>query len=367
MKIYTFLFLIILNFNNVHSQKHLLNITNLQPIVKDNKFPEIHYNKNLRVEEKINTSLQLEYLEHLPNVFKSNPFEKVMYDEKNCCSYVSFYEWKKNTTPKNILSIVINGEGSGAYPEEFECYNNFDLRTGNQILLTNIFTKKGKEEIAKTLNQKIKNSIQKFLYEIKDSIKNNNLDKDEKERIEEQITMYEDCIQNVDDNNLEYAEYYFEKDSLIFIRGRCSNHAMRAIDDLYTFKNSFSYKELEKDLSIYGKNLINGSSENKISVNPETKFYKGKINNKYAITATITNIDSDNVVEMYYWYDKVKIPIEWSGKFKNMHFSLTEYNQDFIKEMPLAIIEAQLIDNKIIGTWKNNETKEVLKLELEEY
>jgi hexokinase len=70
---------------------------------------------------------------------------------------------------------------------------------------------------------------------------------------------------------------------------------------------------------------------------------------------------------MYYWYDMVKIPIEWSGKFQNMHFSLTEYNTDIKIDMPTAKIEAQMINNKIIGTWKNEKTKKILKIELEEY
>ncbi len=367
MKICAFIFTIILNFNNIYSQNTEIKIFDLKPVVDDNKFPFIEYKKNLRVEEKINIFLQLEYLEHLPNKFKNNPFEKIAFDKNNCCGSVSFYEWKKNNSPKNILSITIKGSSTGAYPEDFEQYQNFDLRTGNQIILSNIFSNNGLEEITKILNLKVNNRIQKYLSEIKFSLKNNNNTADEKETIEQQIELYEDCIQFVNDNNLNYPIYYFEKDSIQFVRGRCSSHAIRAIDDLSEYKNSFSYNEVNKYLSTYGTNLINGSSENIICQNPEAKFYKGKINNKYLITCLLSKINADNSLKMNYWYDKTLLPIIWRGNFKNNHFSLIEYDGEKQGWIIKAKIEAKLINDKIVGTWTNIETNEIFKIDLTEY
>jgi hypothetical protein len=48
----------------------------------------------------------------------------------------------------------------------------------------------------------------------------------------------------------------FWKDKLTFVAGRCSNHAMRALDDLGSHVVEFSYKELEKYWSPYAKNLL---------------------------------------------------------------------------------------------------------------
>jgi hypothetical protein len=73
---------------------------------------------------------------------------------------------------------------------------------------------------------------------------------------------------------------------------------------------------------------------------------------------------------MQYWYDKKQIPIAWNGNFINNHFSLVEYDKyDEEKQVWIikASIEADLINNKIIGTWTNNQTKEVFKLALTEY
>jgi hypothetical protein len=73
---------------------------------------------------------------------------------------------------------------------------------------------------------------------------------------------------------------------------------------------------------------------------------------------------------MQYWYDKIKIPIEWNGTFTNNHFSLIEYDKyDEEKEKWIikAKIEADLINNNIIGTWIDIKTNEIFKIELTEY
>jgi hypothetical protein len=365
------IFLLICKTSFLFSQVSELTITDLKPIIEENKFPEIQYRKNTKVEEKINTFLQLEHLEHLPRVYKKNPFEKVTYNEKNCCGYTNFYEWKKNYSPTNILSIIINGEASGAYPEEFKVYHNFDLRTGNQIFLKNIFTVNGLNEITKVLNHKVKSRIENYLTEINDSIGIDNLNKEEKDRFEEQISMYKYCLEGIEDNGIDYYKYFFNKDSITFVRGRCSNHAMRAIDDLYNFNNSFSYNEIEKHLSKYGVDLLSGKNASTNTSLPEGKLYKGKINGKCPITAIINEINNDGSMSMLYWYDKVKIPIEWRGNFINGHFSLKEddsHSEDSKKWIPIASIEANWINNKmIIGTWTKYKTNEVFNLELNEY
>jgi len=186
----------------------------------------------------------------------------------------------------------------------------------------------------------------------------------------EQIELYSTCIEDIEQNTIEYYDYYFEKDSITFVRGRCSNHAMRAIDDLDKFKIKFSYNEIKKYFTKYGLSLLNGETNILEIKSPEGKFYKGKINNKYPITLLLLEIYSDNSLNIQYWYDKNRIPIEWNGNFINNHFSLIEYdNYDEEKQIWIikAKIEADLINNKIIGNWTNIKTNEIFKIELTEY
>jgi hypothetical protein len=186
MKNKIYILLVIFWTINIYSQSSEVIIEDLKPIVEENKFPIIKYKVNTKVEDKINILLQIENLNHLPNKFKNNPFEKVVYDLESINGSTQFYAYKKNITPKNILSLMINGESTGAYSEGFEIYYNFDLRSGKKIILNDFMTEIGIKEITKKLNLNIKKTIETFLVPIKKSLNVKNINKDDKELYKEQ-------------------------------------------------------------------------------------------------------------------------------------------------------------------------------------
>lgn len=360
-----FVFLMILGLNLGFAQNNTLKLINLKPVIQENVFPEVVYKSNAIIEEKINTFLQIKHLEIVPKKYISNPFEKVTRTDFSSGD-VRFYDYKKNITVDNILSLTIEGEATGAYSEGFETYENFDLRNGNLLVLNDIFTKNGLTQINKILtvkiNQEIKNYIKKLKTEKPDK-------KEDADFADEQILLYETCLFENTDVNIDYYRFYFEKNQMVFVKGRCSNHAMRALDDLDSFYVNLSFKSIEKHLTNYGKSLLFNLpivNTNK----PQGKIYKGFINNKYPITAIITEISTDKSVYMKYWYDKVKEPLEWSGTYINNTFMLREeeeHSEDAAAWGTKAEIEAVFTNNKISGTWTNLKTKEILKLELEEF
>lgn len=334
-----------------------ITITDLSPVSEDYKFPVVHFSKNKVAEEKINIYLQLEELEHLPGVFKKNPFEHVMPHDGAYSGTTSFYNWKRQTTNPNILSLSQEAESVGAYPEGYTSYHNFDARTGSAIGLEDMFTKNGLNALRKTLNQQVKNTIEDYVAELKKSGQDSAYSQEEKD---EQIGMYETCLEGVLDYEMEYYSFYFSSDSIVFERGRCSNHAMRALDDLDNYDIPMAFSTVKQYLTPYGENLLFNSNKPVSAASPKGKLYKGFINEKYAVKAKISDIYKDGSLTMQYWYDKSKTPIEWNGTFKNNHFSL--------KEGDAAQVEADWKDNKkIAGTWTNLKTKQVLKLELEAY
>jgi hypothetical protein len=355
----------------VFSQTGKVEMKNLKPAFKDYKYPEVYYSANPKVAEKTNTFLQLDDLEHLPGIFKKHPFEKIVYGASEYGTSVDFYSWKQFKTTKNILSFSTDGEASGAYPEGFESFHNFDLRTGDPILLKTLFTKTAVIQLEKILNRKVKSTIEDYLKTIRLVTEEKSQAKGDEADLDEQIQMYDECLERVQSGDMEYYEFYFKQDSITFVRGRCSNHALRALDDLDKYYISFSYKEISKYLSPYGKQLIEDSKINYTLSSPEGRMFKGKINDKYPISLVIKKIYEDGSLSLQYWYDKVKQPIEWRGQFKNNHFSLTEddyHSEELKKWIPRANIEADWIDHKkIIGTWTNYKTREVLKIELDLY
>ena len=306
------LLLIILCSFTLQARAPKVNIEDLKPRIDDNHFPVVRIPGNPVAEDKINMLLQLENLEHLPGVFKTHAFENVVGNEDNPIPIVHFYEYQRNAAPSNILSLVLVGESTGAYSEGFESYYNFDLRTGNKIVYNDFIAEDKIPELTKRLNTKVKNTINQHLKQLFSPSSFDQLSKEDKEFYKEQAMIYEDCLSGIDENTLEYYDFSFKKDSITFIRGRCSNHAMRAMDDLDRFYLTYAFKDIKEYLSEDGKNLISGSVNFPLSKSPDARFYKGKIG-KYPITAFISKIYSDGSLNMMYWYDQHKTPIKWGG------------------------------------------------------
>lgn len=339
------------------SQQKTLTIKDLMPKSEDSVFPVISYSENSRVENKINTFLQVDQLEYIPGS-AGNPFKLVSTGKTSYSNYVYFYIWEKLETPKNILSLALDGEASGAYPEGFSIWKNFDLRTGNFINAKDLFQPNSAKTVENLIQKSIKKEVNDFLTQLKS-------ERNPSEEVVDQISIYEDCFT---DFTLDGIEYYFGKDKIRFIAGRCSNHAMRALDELDRHVVEFPYKDLEKYWSPYAKNLLSGS-EKIDRTSFSHKLYKGKIDGKYPITMLIDQIYDDGSFSAKYWYDKNKKLIEWNGKLKGNHISIIEndyYSEETNQWIFRALVEAELKDNKIIGTWQDYNTKKYLNLELEE-
>ncbi|MDQ0592841.1 hypothetical protein QFZ37_001210 [Chryseobacterium ginsenosidimutans] len=350
------LFFLLISGLSFSQQKNVV-IKNLPPKSENSVFPMISYSQNPTVENKINTFLQVDQLEHVPGA-EGSPFKLVSTGKTSYSNYVYFYSWEKLETPKNILSIALDGEASGAYPEGFSNWKNFDLRTGNFINAKDLFQPNSIKTVENLIQKSIKKEVNDFLNDLKS-------EKNPSQEILDQISIYEECFT---DFTLDGIEYYFAKDKIRFIAGRCANHAMRALDELDSHVVEFPYSELEKYWSPYVKNLLSGSEKvNKTSFN--NKLYKGKIDGKYPITVLINKIYDDGSFSAHYWYDKNKKLIEWNGKIKGNHISLTEtdyYSEEAKQWILNAFVEADLQGNKITGTWQDYKTKKYLKLELEE-
>ncbi|MDR2237737.1 MAG: hypothetical protein LBE92_16565 [Chryseobacterium sp.] len=340
------------------SQHKSLTISDLRPEAENRYFPLVSYTEKPAVAQKINTFLQVDQLEYVPGA-EGSPFQKVSGGKGS--GYVHFYSWEKMDTPKNILSIAMDGETSGAYPENFMIWKNFDLRTGNLINAKDLFKPDAVKTVEGMIRKRIKKEINDFIAVLKAEPK-------QTEEIQSQIGLYEGCYT---DYTFVSIGYYFGKDKVKFITERCSNHAMRALDELAEHVVEFSYKDLDPYLSPYAKSLIAGSDQIG-TTSLINKLYKGKIDGKYPITVLIKEVygdKDDNSVAAVYWYDKNKKLIEWNGKLKGNHLSLTEsdyYSKETNQWILKGFVEADIKGNKISGTWQDYTTKKYLTLELEE-
>jgi hypothetical protein len=366
-----FVLLFILSTINLKSYSQV-KISNLKDECHtENAFPFAESSGNPIVAEKINILLQVKLLEIVPGAYKKCAFEKVMSDTANCCSYVFFSDYTVTKNTKTIVSLSMQGETMGAYPENASWNYNFNAVTGDVIFPEEIFTATGYA----TLKKKITAHRRKRLNDFLDGLSHaKSKDPDDIELANDQREIYENCLPLIDDENFFYGSFLIKDDKLIFIRERCSNHAMRAVDDLDEFYDEVLVKDIYKELNDYGKALFSEDVASLKKMTPSitfNKILKGTINNKTPITCIFNTPYLDSSLVVNYWYDQHKTIIEWSGKVVNgKKLELIEYDyhdEALHKWISKALIEAEIKDNTIIGFWKDQRNGNNLPLRLVKY
>jgi len=354
-----------------HSQD--LKVVNIDGKGCSGEFPFIISNSNPLASEKINTYLNVDLLLIVPGSFKKCPFEKMMPDSSNCCAHTEFEDYNININSKTILSISINGESTGAYSEIANWDYNFNAITGDIIYPDELFTVAGYSKIKKQLISKRKAIVTKFLKGLNAQFISKKFEFDE-ERANDQKSIYEDCLQYIDDNDFIYGRFLIHKDFIVFTRERCSNHGMRAVDDLGEFSDTLKIAEISNLLSRYGKALLFEDTKECQNIKPpiyNTKILKGFINDKIPITCIFYKPYDDGSLTLRYWYDKNKSIIECGGTFKNKSkLNLIEddhYDEKQGKRIIKALINADVSADSIKGTWTNQKDGKKLTISLNRY
>jgi hypothetical protein len=117
--------------------------------------------------------------------------------------------------------------------------------------------------------------------------------------------------------------------SMVFTAGRCSNHALRALDDVGEVSLTLSGQALDRMLTPYGQSLIFETASVPEPSNVFEQVLHGKIGSA-AITVFLTSISYDaygtgeRSVSGLYFYDKYRKPIILSGKQVGQTISLHE-------------------------------------------
>ncbi|HIP50526.1 MAG TPA: hypothetical protein EYG94_00430 [Campylobacterales bacterium] len=301
------------------------------------------------VADNINTYLHLEYLELLPNSYKSNPFEAINIKGQMPRLYVHDYRISENF---KFIALSLNMEGCGAYCEEFEAQKLFLAHNGKHIHARELFTKKGLKLFDRMNHENIQKTIKAFLKTGTD---------------EEQVDLYEDCLNAEYKGKVhEHSDFWIEKDKFTLFSGRCSNHAMRALDDIGDFSNSYSFIELKNYLSPLGNYLLNKHNKEVLNSESPTGIYKGKITGKYPIKLSISQIYDDGSLEASYWYEKYKKVIDLSGSYKNGKLKLyvKKHKPKEKKWVAVEAIVGKVSDGKFKGTWQKLPTGKLLSLEM---
>lgn len=261
----------------------------------ESKFPIVKSDENAKAAELINISLHYEMLEKPYKEDDDNRFEKVFPPEGEIWG-ASDFSYAVVANNDRYLCVEISCAYTGAYTEYFSRYFTFDAKSGQRILLDDIFAQSSLLELARMVEYDILFEIETFMEGI-DTLE---------EYGYEQYHMYQECVSWMDFSSLSTESYYITDSTIVFVRGRCSNHMMAALDDLWEFHEDYALEELSAKMNDNGIALVYGGDVEFGGTGvPEGKVLRGKLGGKYPITMILKS-SYDNHYRGYYWYDKVK-------------------------------------------------------------
>lgn len=206
----------------------------------EDKFPYLLLN-NKKAQDNNNTYLHAKYLKVVPDTSK-NPFRKTSTGSLYYLNYAYFEDVNLITSKYPLTTVSFFTEFCGAYCEGSTNYFSFDLNNGNLITSSDLIDPNKTDLLANKLNKTVEKQVKDFIKTIPKP--NSNKDSDDNELYNEQLSIYENCLEYINFYDLKSYEMFIENDSIIFNRGRCSNHASRAADDLGQFRIGLSTKEI---------------------------------------------------------------------------------------------------------------------------
>lgn len=195
---------------------------------------------------KINNDLIHDFLDIEPGKVKKSIFENVWGANETIPSLIDVtYKTVRNTS--KLLCLELSGEGCGAYCENFTRYYTYDLTTGARLKLEQILTAAGQKLVLDSVKSGKANEIRRHIVAIKDSLTKPSMlsRQDDKEYYTEALDMYEACLTDTYEPELQHMRFYVTDNELHVILERCSAHVNRALDDLYEFDFVFDLKKME--------------------------------------------------------------------------------------------------------------------------
>ncbi len=263
-----------------------------------------------------------------------------------------------------LLVLAVEYEGCGAYCEHREINFNFDAATGRSLLYSDLITAAGREKLDRQLEARrvarvnaeiarLRAGIQAAQKKLPPKAKENRLEPEDAEAV---IEMYQGCIKLMTDpENAKYRtidgdSFRIGKDAITFYWGRCSNHAMRALDEIGDFADMLTIKELSPQLTAYGRALLLGEGSAISAGGPFDQILTGKVGSA-PITLKLGKRNPDGSIGGSYFYDKYRTPITFFGRITGDVLEVEETTGD---NKVAPVIRATISGGGLKGTWTGN-------------
>ena len=275
---------------------------------------------------------------------------------------LGYLEYRILRNDNSVFSIKFDFEGCGAYCEHSDLPLAFDATTGRRLQSMDLFSAAGRKALFRTIKTQNQAAIRKQLALSQRAKPTKNRTQDE---LDQATSMYQSCLQ---ESSYDYTgAMHFLSDAIVFIHGRCSNHAMLALDDLGDLRNRFTYERLSPWLTAYGRALLLGEGAGGQPTWPFGQVFHGTMGDKTPITMYLRDRDDDitdkySAVSGHYFYDRYRKPIALNGNWSNGKLSMKESDGD---KPPHATITLIVNPNGLQGEWKSIDGKKTLRVKFE--
>jgi len=269
-----------------------------------------------------------------------------------------------------ILTIDFDTEGCGAYCENYQTHYSFHVPTGRLLTSGDLLTQTGMEQLAKRMQKEKMLRYQGQITLLKKDLaleRKKNAAKPRQEYIDDleaRIELNEGCLAELspgDSPDQQYSQYnaslidqfhyldfHLTATGIEVTAGRCSNHAMRALDDVDDIAMPLTYADAKPYLSAYGRAILLGEG----TAAPPSLVYdqllRGKLGAGIAISMQLKK-SADGSVTGNYFYDKYRKAIRLSGRQTGNTLMVKEQFDD---ESPSAELTLIISGGNLKGKWK---------------
>lgn len=275
-----------------------------------------------------------------------------------------------------ILTLLFDNEGCGAYCEGYLQAFNFDAASGQLVSLDGLFSKAGLRELSNRISQRKVSAYRAQLAELDKALKaaQKKPDKALLQDLDERIEFNRTCLNESraaqtatnDTQDLKYYRLELKATAFSLTAGRCSNHAMRALDDVDQITLNVPYADLTPFLSAYGRALLLGDAQAP-AVQPSNwpfgALLRGSIGANTPITMLLEK-DASNAINGSYFYDKFGKPIQLSGSQSGQTLELTESVEGAPENASKASMRLNISGVTLKGVWSNAARNKQLELRL---
>lgn len=269
-----------------------------------------------------------------------------------------------------VLTVSLDGESCGAYCENYVRPMALDVQGGRLLMLPDLLTPQGLAQVQKLAVAAHRRTLQNALARIKRDSRKKPRDKELAETLEIQEALYADCLTRYSPGGYladgqHIGGMRLEDKGMVLTEGRCSNHAMRALDDLGDLSFRIGMEALQPHLSDYGRSLLMPLPVAPDAARTEApaQIYKGMIDGRLPVTLFIDLRDGPatratrSFGEATYYYNRYRKPIALELERKEGFLNLTEKPQlrddaEAKTREPSGVLRLRVQAGQLSGEWR---------------